>query len=151
MTSNILSWKVKYFDVNNQVIKDYDVLKNKDGFIKLIKKKCANKEEFSEKMRKEMMHYYWARCEWELIIVADDDNTIWLYPWAGCREPEKVKIDATNIDENFNWQAFAAKHIMHRNEAKIDIFDQLEWMWDEFIDYCWNTRLKYERKRKANV
>jgi predicted dehydrogenase len=30
-------------------------------------------------------------------------------------------------------------------EAKIDIFDQLQWKWNEFIDYLWYTRLRYER------
>ena len=42
----------------------------------------------------------------------------------------------------------AKEHInkqIYENKAKIDVFDQLEWKWNEFIDYCWYTRLKYER------
>ena len=42
-------------------------------------------------------------------------------------------------------QALQATKQIYKNEAKIDIFDQLEYRWDEFIDLCWHTRLRYER------
>jgi len=51
--------------------------------------------------------------------------------------------------EDFDWRSFAEFHIgkqIYKNEAKIDVFDQLEWKWDEFVDYCWYTRLRYERR-----
>ena len=94
-----------------------------------------------------MMYYYWSKCEWELIIEIDDNNRIWLNPWVGCIEPENVRIDVTGR-EGFDWEGFAKEHInkqIYKNKAKIDVFDQLEWRWSEFIDYCWYTRLKYER------
>ena len=145
-----LSWKVKNFDVNKQVIEDYDILKYREDEIKKLKKKCVCKEEFSIAMRRECMYRYWSKCEWELIIEIDENNRIWLNPWAGCREPEKVRIDVTE-DTSFDWKGFAEKHIVRqvfKNKAKIDVFDQLEYKWEQFIDYLWNTRLKYERKRK---
>ena len=143
-----LSWKVKNFDCNKQVIEDYDILKYREDFIKKLKKKCATKEEFAEQLRRECMHHFWSKCEYELIIEVDDNNHIWLNPWVGCREPENVRIDVTDI-EGFDWKGFAEKHIskqIFKNKAKIDVFDQLEWKWTEFVDYCWHTRLKYERK-----
>ena len=142
-----LSWKVKNFDVNGQVIEDYDVLKYREDFIKKLKKKCATKDEFAEHLRRECMHRFWSKCEWELIIEIDDDNRIWLNPWVGCRHPENVRIDVTDR-EDFDWKGFADKHIgeqIYRNEAKIDAYDQLMWRWEEFVDCCWYTRLKYER------
>lgn len=142
-----LSWKVKNFDINRQVIEDYDVLKYREDFIKNLKKKCATKEEFSNKMRVEMMYHFWSKCEYELIIEVDDNKRIWLNPWVGCRNPDSVRIDVTDR-EDFDWKGFATEYIgkqIYRNEAKIDIFDQLEWKWTEFIDYCWYTRLKWER------
>ena len=145
--SKSLSWLVTYYDCNANKIKHYDILKYREEFIKKLKKKCNTKEEFSEKMRREMMYYFWSKAEWELIIEIDNDNRIWLNPWVGCREPENVRIDVTDR-EDFDWKNFAKEHIgkqIYKNEAKIDVFDQLEYKWTEFIDYCWYTRLRYER------
>ena len=143
-----LTWKVMNFDCNAQVIKYYDVLKYREDFIKKLKKKCATKEEFAEGMRREMMWMYWSRSEYEMIIEIDDNNRIWLNPWVGCYEPDKVRVDVTDITD-FDWRGFANKHIIEKgyrsNKAKIDVWDQLEYRFDEFIDYCWYTRLRYER------
>ena len=143
-----LSWKVKNFDCNKQVIEDYDILKYREDFIKKLKKKCATKEEFSEQLRRECQYRFWGKCEWELVIEVDDNNRIWLNPWAGCREPEKVRIDVTDR-EDFDWKDFAKTHIdkqIFKNKAIIDVYSQLKYRWTEFVDYCWYTRLKYERR-----
>ena len=142
-----LSWLVLYHNPNTDKIEYYNILKYTEDFIKKLKKKCDNKKDFSEKMRQEMMYYYWSKCEWELVVEIDNDNHIWLNPWVGCRKPENVRIDVTDR-EDFDWKGFAKEHInkqIYENKAKIDVFDQLEWKWNEFIDFCWYTRLKYER------
>jgi hypothetical protein len=36
-------WNVKRYDCNADLIRDYNVLKYKEGFIKKQKKKCADK------------------------------------------------------------------------------------------------------------
>ena len=142
-----LSWLVTYYDCNADKIKYYDVLKYREEFVKKLKKKCSTKEEFAEKMRREMMYYYWSKAEVETIIEIDDGGRIWLGPRVGCREPEKVRVDVTDRTD-FDWKGFAERHIgsqIYKNRAKIDIWDQLEWRWCEFIDYIWHTRLRYER------
>ena len=144
-----LSWKVKNYLVSTDKIWDYDVLAYREDQIKKLKKKCSTKEEFAEAMKLEMMAQYWSRCEYEVIIEVDESNHIWLSPWVGCQNPENVKIDVTD-DDNFDWKGFANEHIgkqIYKNEAKIDIYDQLQWKWDEFIDYIWNYRHKYQRKK----
>lgn len=144
-----MSWLVKRFDINHQVIENYDVLKYREDFIKKLKKKCETKEEFTEALKREMMYYFWSRSEYELIIEITEDNRIFLNPWVGCSELEKVRIDVTD-DTNFDWRGFAEYHIdtqIYKNEAKIDIYDQLQWRWQDFIDYCWNYRHKWQRKK----
>jgi hypothetical protein len=144
---NVLTWKVKNYFWNHDTVSDYDVLQYRADLVKKLKKKCANKSEFSEEMRREMMWQYWSRAEYEVIIEIDEDNRIWIKPWVGCTNPEEVKIDVTD-DESFDWRGFAEKHLdrqIYKNKAKIDIWDQIEWCWDEFIDYLWYTRLRYER------
>ena len=143
----MLSWKVKNYNINYGSHYDYDVLRYRLDDIKKLKKKCATKEEFAEEMRHEMKYQYWSRAEYEVIIEIDENNCIWLKPWVGCRNPDEVALDVTD-DTSFDWRGFAEKHIgrqIYKNKAKIDIWDQLEYRWDEFIDYLWYTRLKYER------
>lgn len=145
-----LSWKVKNFDCNKQVIEDYDILKYREDFIKKLKKKCETKEKFAEQMRRECQWRYWSKAEWELIIRLTDDGRVLLLPWCGGRDPERIAIDVTN-DTSFDWKGFAETHIkkqIFKNEAKIDVYDQLTYenQFAKFIDYLWYTRLKYERK-----
>ena len=147
---NPLTWKVKNYLINENKIWDYDVLKYREDQIKKLKKQCATKEEFAEAMRREMLWQYWSRCEYEVIIEIDDNNRIWLKPWVGCADPESVKIDVTD-DESFDWKGFAAKYIgeqIYQNYAKIDVWNQLEFRWIEFIDYVWTYRHKYQRVKK---
>ena len=145
-----MSWLVTYFGCNAQVIKSYDVLRYIEDDIKKMKKKCATKEEFSEDLRREMFRRYWSKCEWELIIEITEDNRIFLNPWVGCREPEMVQIDVTD-DNSFDWRGFAEKHIQQQiydNKAKVDVYDQLCYVWDDFVDYCWNYRHKWQRNKQ---
>ena len=143
-----ITWKVKYFDCNEQLIKDYDVLKNNESQIRNLKKKCLEKIEFAKELRREFMYHYWSKCEWEMIIKITDDNKIVLTPWAGCRDEDKASIDVTD-DNSFDWRRFAEYHIgnqVFKNRAKIDVYDQLMWRWDELVSYLWTTKLPYERR-----
>lgn len=143
-----MTWIVKNFDQNAQKIIDYDVLKYRENDIKKLKKKCATKEEFAEALRIEFMWQYWSRAEYELVIEIDENDHIWLNPWCGCYNPEDVRIDVTD-DESFDWQSFATEHIdkqIYKNEAKVSVYDQLVFKWDEFVSYCWNYHHKYQRR-----
>lgn len=145
-----LSWLVTNFDCNTQTIKYYDVLRYREDYIKKIKKQCDTKEEFAQKLKSEMLYHYWSRAEYELIIERAEDGSIWLIPWCGCYEPQNVKIDVSDRTD-FDWSGFADKHIntKYGNDAKIDIYDQLMYKFDEFVDYVWNYHHKWQR-RKVN-
>ena len=140
-------WNVKWFNMNKQIIEDLNLLRHYDDWIKKQKKKCNTKAEFSKALDREMSWRFWSKCEWELIIEITDDNRVLLKPWVGCYDKEKATIDVTN-DTTFDWKGFANEHIgkqIYNNKAKVDVYDQLKWRWDEFVDYIWRTRLKYER------
>ena len=144
-----LSWIVMYFDINAQEIKPYDILKYREEYIKKLKKKCNNKEEFAERIKREMMRSYWSKCEWELVVEIDENERVWLIPWVGSRDPDAVKTDVTELPD-FDWREFAEYHISRQRSkggAKIDVYDQLTYkdQFVKFVDYCWYTRLKYER------
>lgn len=143
----MLTWKVKNFDCNKQAIIDYDALKGYENFVRQQKKKCATKEEFSEALQKELKYRYWSRAEYELVLLREIDR-ITLVPWVGCRDSQLAAINVTK-DKTFDWGTFALYHLSRQpytKHVKIDIWDQLVWRWDELVDYCWYTRLPYERK-----
>lgn len=56
--SKPLSWVVKNYEINGNVIEDYDVLKYGEDFIKKLKKKNPDKEAFAKSLRSEMMYHY---------------------------------------------------------------------------------------------
>ena len=139
------SWFVMNYNCNANRIEQYDALSYSIGWMRKLKRQCKDIGEFTEKLNNEMLWRYWSRAEYELIL-EKCNNELWLKPWCGCHNPEEVKINVT--DNNF-WQEFAKQHDnWWDNEAKIDIYDQLKFKWSEFVDYCWNTHLPYERRRK---
>jgi hypothetical protein len=143
----MLVWKVWRYDINANKIEEYNILKYKESLIKKLKKQCVNIEDFSEKLHGQMRYYYWARSEHELIIEFND-NRVLLSPWCGRNDAKCVEVFS---DSSFDWLGFAEHHIskqVYSTRAKIDIYDQLAWKWDEFVDYCWYTRLPYERKHE---
>lgn len=144
-----LTWLVTYHDCNADKIKYYDILKYRQDFIKKLKKKCATKEEFAEKLRGEFLWAFWSKAEWEVIIELDDDGRVWISPWVGSRNPEEARVDVTDRTD-FDWIGFANEHIgkqIYKNMAKVDVFDQLTYgdQFEKLVDLCWYTRLKYER------
>lgn len=148
-----LVWNVLYYNFNSRKIETYNVLGGSYFIdeLKKMMKKHKDKNDFAEALKREMMYHFWSRCEWELIIEATEDNRIFLIPWVGCSEPEKVKIDVTD-DINFDWRGFAELHIgkqIYNDKAKIDVYDQIAYMWDDFVDYCWNSKVYRPRKKKV--
>jgi hypothetical protein len=60
-------------------------------------------------------------------------------------------VDVTDYS-NFDWLNFA-KHMIKvkgykDGTVKDDIYDQLRFYFDEFVDFCWNYRHKYQRIKK---
>jgi hypothetical protein len=144
-----MHWIVMYYNFNAKQFQPYDVLKYKEDFIKKLKKKVVSKEEFADKIRSEMMYYFWSKCEWE-ILLTNNNNRIIMSPWVG---PENITLDVTNR-EDFDWADFfdkQAEHYIDKTTIKIDIYDQLKYRWNDFVDYCWNFHHKWQRKKMASA
>ena len=80
-----------------------------------------------------------------------EDDRIVLIPWCGCINPNEAEIDVTN-DPTFDWKSFAELHIskqIYKDEAKIDIYSQIEFVWDKFVTYCWEYKHKWQRQAKT--
>lgn len=88
-----IEWYVYYHDSNAQKIIKWNVF-NHGSFKKEVDKilqEKLNKEDFAEKLKREVMYYFWSKCEYEII----------LSPWTG--RADDIKIDVYNqIMMNFD-------------------------------------------------
>ena len=139
-----MTWNVFYHNCNADEIEALNIFRHgrfredTQEALKIAK----NKAEFALIIKRELRYYFWSKSEYELIIRLTDDDRVFLLPWCGSRDPEGEKLEVTN-EMNFDWLGFAKYHIdnqVYKSEAKIDIYDQVMFQFDEFINYMWNER-----------
>lgn len=146
----MIKFFVKNYDQSSNKIKDYDILRMYGvEDIKKLKKKAPNKQEFSNSLRMQLQYHYWSRAEYELIIRKTPEGRIVLSPWCGCSNPAEAEIDVTD-DVSLDWKGFFEYHVSRqicKNEAKIDIFDQLTYKdrFEKLVDELWYNHFPYER------
>ena len=135
-----MTWNVLIDDCNKKSIENYNVLKHEEKNIQRIKNETKTFDEFCKRLETHFRSRYWSRCEYELMIEIDDRNHIILYPLFFHRDYNLDVSDRTDFD----WRGFAEYHIkkqIYRTEAKIDIWDQIEYRWIEFARYCYDSTL----------
>lgn len=79
----IIEWYVYYHDSNAQKIIKWNIF-NHGSFKKevdVLLKEKIDKDDFSEKLKRKVMYYFWFKCEYEII----------LSPWTG--RADDIKID----------------------------------------------------------
>lgn len=68
---HLLSWLVYNEDFNARRIREFDIFNHhsfREDCIKNAKKNKDNKEEFIENLRRDLMYYFWSKCEYEIIL-----------------------------------------------------------------------------------
>ena len=139
-----MEWYVTYQDFNSQKFKRVNILKYYEDFIKKLKKKVNSYEEFAEGLRREMAYRFWSKCEWE-VVLKRENGRLYMLPWPP--HENDVGVDVTD-DLFFDWNRFFDKIIENRvskTECKIDVYDQLRYQWDAFVEYCFLYHHKYQR------
>lgn len=90
-----LTWNVFYHDFNKGKIIKFNIFDH-GGFKKEVQdhlQKCKTLQEFEKELSTSLMYYFWAKCEYEIIIG----------PWIG--SAKEVKIDIyTQV--RLNWEIF---------------------------------------------
>lgn len=64
-------WNVFISNANRRTIEKYNIFDHHyfcAGCDKAYKKCVGEKDAFAEEVRRELMYYYWSKCEWEIII-----------------------------------------------------------------------------------
>lgn len=91
-----MEWNVFYSDFSTDKIRALNIFDHYSFYRSLVKlsKKRINKEEFTKRLRSELMYYFWCKSEYEILIS----------PWIGNRD-ETIKVDIyTQV--MLNWDKF---------------------------------------------
>lgn len=148
-----MEWYVLTEDLNRKEFRAYDIMKHgrfNEESIKKLKKKCLNKEEFIKEIKSDLIYYYWGKCEWEVLINKNKEGNVIVDFWIGKRDDDGITL-ADNIPhlDNFDWSGFYdyinKKKCSRDGWIKIDVYDQVEYQLDKFVDYCWKYKHKYQR------
>lgn len=94
-----LEWNVYYFNLNHKKIEVYNIF-NHHRFKEDADKAFENAndfDEFSTQLRKEVMYYFWSKCEWE----------VELNDWLDHKDVKPLKIDVYD-QVALNWDAFVS-------------------------------------------
>lgn len=102
-----LVWNVYIHDVNHNRITPYNIFQHSSfckylykAKVKYLKKDSFDFDTFMEEVKKELMCYFWSKCEWGIIIKA----------WAVSKVEEKVDVCGQIM---MNWEAF--KEYLYNN------------------------------------
>lgn len=94
-----MKWNVFYYNANKQKIDMFNIFEHRSflEYVEKAKKEYSNdKEKFAKRLKSELLYYFWAKAEWEVIIA----------PWVGGdRENDAVKIDVYEQVMS-NWDVF---------------------------------------------
>lgn len=129
-----MTWKVYRHDFNRGVIYEYDIFNNSrlvEDIQKLLKENIT-KEEFSEKLRRRLQYYYWAKSEHEIVITS----------WTPHIDKEELSRINTEYEEYYNkWGKDPIRFYINPDVAKkVDIYEQVRLNWNIFVDYVWSFK-----------
>lgn len=136
-TQEELCWNVYVEDVNAREIVVRNIFKYNwcvtNRIIEIYKehkKKSMTKEEFGEQVRMALMHEYWSRCEYEVVITSFPPHV------------ENDEIDRLNKERTEHlkeWGNFYCTDVRLSVDKKIDVYGQVMLNWEQFLDYLWNN------------
>lgn len=92
-----LVWNVYYHSISSKSIKIHNIFDHSRfyGDVEKAYKQCKTKEEFAERIKRELSYYYWCKAEWEVLIS----------PWCGGDIKDAIKVDVYTQVMN-NWPIF---------------------------------------------
>ena len=135
-----LEWNVFYHDINKQKITTFNIFNHWkfDEDVQKSLKKFKDKYEFAEQLRRDLMYYFWSKCEYEVIITS--------FPTYITMN----ELDRLNEDRWLHKDRYGTDY-MHINVspetgAKIDIYEQVMNNFDIFADYVWNSKKRRNEK-----
>lgn len=146
---NILMWNVLVEDINRKEIVFHNIFDHVSFVTDLAKdynrlkrdKTLENFEAaFIERIKSNLMCYYWSKAEWEVVV------TSWP-PYMTLEEVSEVNKEIEKYENKYGYKPYTA-HFSPAIGEKIDVYDQVMLNWDIFVEYVLNHTK--ELKKLAN-
>lgn len=140
-----LKWYVYCHDFNGRKIKSFNVFAHgrfREDVEKDLKK-YKNKEEFAERLRRNLSYYFWSKAEWEVVI------TSWV-PHITMSELDRLNAEREKNIKEYNREPYSL-YVNPDVGEKIDVYDQVMNNWDVFLDIVWNSKIHRPRKKKEDA
>ena len=133
-----LEYYVYRHNFNDKRIEKFNIFNHSRFFedVKKDLKMCEGKEEFAEKLRKNLAYYFWSKAEHEVII------TSWV-PHITMSELNRLNAECEKTLREYNREPYSLYVNLDVGE-KIDIYEQVRLNWDLFVNYVW-----LHKKRKS--
>ena len=129
-----LEWNVFYHDINKKKITTFNIFDhwkfNED--VQKSLKKFKDKDEFAEHLRRDLMYYFWSRCEYEVVITT-------FPPYITMNELDSLNEERVTHKEKYG-RDFVRINVCPDTGVKIDIQTQVMNNFDIFVDYVWNSK-----------
>lgn len=110
-----LHWQTYHYDINHKKIEPYDIFRHwrfNEDVISLLNKRGMTEENFREKLKSDLMYYFWSKCEYEVLVAGwpPTDN-----------KDEEEKIDIYDqVMLNFDqFASYVWNSVTHRTRKKL--------------------------------
>lgn len=140
--SEQLVWNVYVFGISERTFRVFNAFDHGSFLadVQKILKADLSKEEFTEKLRREVQYYYWAKCEWECVITDT-------HPHIDRQELDRI-LDDCYRKRTKDAPPCRFSHVNLSDADKIDVYDQIQLNWDEFVEYVWGFRKPRKSRTK---
>ena len=129
-----LVWNVFICDMNTKQVEIHNIFNHysfRESIKKLMKEKLT-KEEFDERLRREISYYYWTKVEWEITIAS--------YPtYIDRAEFERLMAEREKHYRETGKYPYS-NYVNYAGAKRVDVYDQIMLNWDAFVNYVWEHK-----------
>jgi len=107
-----MKWNVYNYNTNRREMEVFDIFKHRRFSVDVDEnlKKCTDKADFAEKLKSDLMYYFWSKSEYEIFVSS----------WTGRNGDDETKIDVYK-QVMLNWDVFLDYVWSHKMIRKVRV------------------------------
>ena len=131
-----MKWNVFRENANTRQVEVYNIFDHASFKHNILQEYsiCPSKEAFIDKLRRELMYYFWSKCEWE-IVITDWPTHITV------EEIEELNEELSRYEARWHRKPYSL-NVGLPVQKKVSVYDQVMMNWDIFVEYVWNELSK---------
>ena len=131
-----MQWNVFRENANTRQVEVYNIFDHTSFKHNILQEYsiCPSKAIFVDKLRRELMHYFWSKCEWE-VVITDWPTHITV------EEIEELNDELSRYESRWHRKPYSL-NVDLPVQKKISVYDQVMMNWDIVVEYVWNELSK---------